>query len=291
MDIAVLTMVHSEVAYFKQWLEHYEPQVGRENLYVLAHGGHEEILDLAQGCRIIFVPRLNVDWKFNRLRFRLINAYADTLVNQYDCVIAGDVDELVFADPDVAPNLRNLIERNVGKPILTPFGLHICEDETDKGFDPSLHVLQQRNTGLADAQYCKPLVVFAEPRWSIGYHACKHEPNLVEGLYMAHLRCAFQNISIEVRESRVETFDAFENLGNQSRQRFWGKHQLVCSRMYKTVKKLERVKLDDHIADMRAQLMSNVVSNYASRGGKSVQFIEKPNKLFILPERFSLCSV
>lgn len=54
MDTAVLTMVHSEHRLLQQWLLHYEPIVGRENMYVIAHGGDAEVYRIAQGCRMIY---------------------------------------------------------------------------------------------------------------------------------------------------------------------------------------------------------------------------------------------
>ena len=267
MQIAVMTMVYQEIAFLRQWIQHYEPLVGRANLYILTHGGHENVIEVSQGCRLIFVPRRNVDWRFDRLRISLMNAYANVLLNNYDCVISGDVDELVFTDPAVCPSLGDLIEQHKDQPIMTAFGLHFCEDTDDLPFDRDRPVFAQRHLGAVDAQYCKPHIVFSEPNWTRGFHGSSHVPNLVDGLYMAHLKFAFRTVSRDVSSSRQKTFDSFGNLGNKSLQRFWGKGEMVTTRMYKAVKSLEHVELDCCINEMRDDLRSNVVKNYAGRGG------------------------
>ena len=68
---AAMTMVHREAVYLRLWIRHYAAIVGRENLYVLVHGGDPEIMQIAEGCRLIYLPRLEVTAAFDRDRFAL----------------------------------------------------------------------------------------------------------------------------------------------------------------------------------------------------------------------------
>ena len=287
MEIAVLTMVHREKPHLHQWLRHYEPLVGRENLYVLVHGGDPEIIEMLQGCRLIFVPRKVVDWRFNRSRFQLINAYTNFLLTNYDCVISGDVDELVFCDPAISNNLRSFITEHRDRPVLTTLGMHVAHTKDDLPLDPDVPVLRQRRVAMPDSLYSKPLIVFQEPRWTIGFHGSAHDPFLPAGLYMAHIRCADTGISDMIASHRKETQESEENLGNKVRQRYWGKHDLFCLRLRKAVSQQQVQDFDATITNLRENLQSNVEKNVAARGGKSVLFkdIEVPPLLF--PERFS----
>lgn len=285
MDIAVMTMVHKEVAFLQQWIMHYEPLVGRQNLYILTHDGDEDVVRTAHGCRLIYLPRNKVDWKFDRLRFRLLNAYADFLLNNYDCVISGDVDELVFADPAIG-SIFDLIEENKENSIMTAFGMHLCEQPEDPSYNPDQPVLSQRTIAVADDQYCKPHIAFKEPKWTKGFHGSAHKPNLVDGLYMAHLKYAFKELSKDVSSLRKETFDQFDNIGNKSLRRFWGQSDMLTVRKYRELRGLEAVNLDECIHSLRDDLRSNVTSNYAKRGGLSLIFTAPPQNSIILPERF-----
>ena len=73
-------MVHQEEAYLRIWLDYYGKMLGRENLYVITHGGDPAIVEMAEGCRLVYLPRFAVDGTFDLRRFEVLNAYANFLL-------------------------------------------------------------------------------------------------------------------------------------------------------------------------------------------------------------------
>jgi hypothetical protein len=287
METAVLTMVHTEHRLLKQWLHHYERIVGRSNMYVIAHGGDNEVMRLATGCQMIHAPRRRVDWRFDRLRFELINAYANYLLENYQCVIAGDVDELVFCDPQVSPNLLDYLAQFSDKPVVTPFGFHIVQQRDELSLNDEVSFLKQRRFAVPDSDYCKPIVAFQRPSWSRGYHASKHAPFLPDHLYMTHLRCVDAGIANDTAAKRQETANTAPNLGNKASQRFWKAHDVVFRRLRRRVNKAEAVELDDAIEAFKDDLRGNIAVNHAGRGGQSMTFSAGVTRVVHLPERFA----
>ena len=280
-------MVHKEHRLFRQWLLHYEPIVGRENMYVILHGGDPEIYRMAEGCRTIYAPRRKVDWRFDRQRFELLNTYANFLIGNYECVIGGDVDELVFCDPAVSDTLLDYLSTFRHHPILFTFGFHVVHHPDEPALDDRATALKQRRFAVPDSDYCKPLVTFQEPKWSRGFHATGHQPFLPDHLFMAHLRCVDAEIANDTAEKRKETATTSGNLGNTAKQRFWNAHDTIFRRLSRKVIKSQAKAFDEAAPDLIANLRSNIVSNHANRGGYSMQFVDIPAGVLRLPERFS----
>lgn len=280
-------MVHKEHRLFRQWLLHYEPIVGRENMYVILHDGDPEIYRLAEGCRTIYAPRRKIDWRFDRQRFELLNTYANFLLGNYECVIGGDVDELVFCDPVASGNLLDYLSAFREHPVLFTFGFHLVHHPDEPALDDDKAALGQRKFAVPDSDYCKPLVAFKEPKWSRGFHATAHQPVLPGHLYMAHLRCVDAGIANDTAEKRKETASVSENLGNIAKQRFWNAHDTIFRRLSRKVIKAEAQAFDEATPNLIRHLQSNIVANHANRGGYSMLFSENPVGVLHLPERFS----
>lgn len=287
--VAAMTMVHNERYFLQQWIAHYAPLVGRENLYVLVHGGEEDILQELAGCRVVYLPRRRIDWKFDRSRFAFLNAYADFLLQNYDCVIAGDVDELVFVDPDIASDLVTFVAgfQHLEVPVLTTFGFHLLNGDDGAAIDRARPVFGQRALAVADADYCKPLIAFQPPKWFRGYHSSGWAPYLPDGLYMAHLRCVDRGVAGEVAADRRETAASMSATKNQAHNRFWNHHDLFFKRMHRLVRQEDVRPFDECIHGLVAELRGNVVENHAGRGGKSVRFTSKELIPMRLPDRFA----
>lgn len=287
--VAAMTMVHNEQYFLQQWIAHYEPLLGRENLYVLVHGGEEGVLQELSGCRVIYLPRHRIDWKFDRTRFALLNAYADFLLQNYDCVIAGDVDELVFVDPDIAGDLVSYIEgfRHLEIPVLTTFGFHLLAGDDAVAIDRTRPVFGQRTIAVADADYCKPLIAFQQPRWFRGYHSSAWPPHLPDGLYTAHLRCVDRGVASEVAADRRETAAVMEETQNKAHNRFWHHHDMFFTRIHRLIRSKELMPFDESIHKLVTELRDNVVENHAGRGGRSLRFTSEKLIPMRLPKRFA----
>lgn len=217
----------------------------------------------------------------------MLNTYANHLLGNYDCVIGGDVDELVFCDPAVSGNLLGYLSEFREHPVLFALGFHVVQHPDEPPLDDATHALQQRRFVVPDSDYCKPLVAFKEPKWSRGFHATGHRPVLPDHLYMAHLRCVDAGIANDTARKRKETAEASENLGNTAKQRFWNAHDTVFRRLARQVGKKPAVAFDEAAPDLVVNLRASVVENHANRGGFSMQFEDIGRDVLHLPDRFS----
>lgn len=281
-------MVHDEAFFLKTWLTYYANQVGRENIYVIRHGDAESVADLLQGINTIYLPRHTIDWKFDKLRFSLINAYAQNLINNYDGIIAGDVDEIVFVDPILEQSLSEFMVQYHAHPVLNAVGFHLVSQDSDSELIAGRSLFSQRNCAFVDHLYCKPLVAFQDPVWSKGYHASAHVPFVPPGLYMAHLRCVSRAINQEIALSRKASVEDSSNLGgNPSRQNWWLNYDTSCLSLRNAARHRSGIDFDSCVDGIRAELSENVVNNHGGRGGLSMLLPQQNlrDKL-VLPDRF-----
>ncbi len=288
MRAAALTMVHDELSFVKLWLKHYEPIVGRENIYVIVHGNNAAVIDFLKGCNLIPYPRHNVDWKFDALRFAFLNAYANILINNYDVIIGGDVDELVFVDPKISNNLIDFVAQFNDRPILTALGFHLCEHPQDDALVSDVPLFSQRKIAFVDSDYCKPLVAFQNPLWSRGYHASAHQPFMPAGLFMAHLKFVSQDISNDVTQGRKLSFAENASLAaTKSRSLYWGAGEVQFRRVKRSAGQAVLVDWDTTYESLLEDYRSSVVQNYASRGGFSLRSSKSELHRLKIPDRFS----
>lgn len=295
MNIGAITMVHKEESFLKLWVRHYEKIVGRENMYVVTHGDQPQLQPIIQGCNHVFIPRKKIDVHFASMKSAFLNTYANILFhNGYDCVIGGDVDELVFADPDIYPGGLSSLIKDSSKlgPALTTVGLNICETDNDRSLDINRKVFAQRNTAFVNSNMCKPLILLKRPaRWTLGFHETKYEPVLVDGLYMAHLKYVSKDIILnEVSPIRKETADSHDEL-SQSKYKhvrvYWGETARVFESTQEMIKAANITDLDSKIDDIRNLLRSNRVENAANRGGISFRLPHGKKYTLTMPKRFS----
>lgn len=293
MRFAALTMVYDEAVFLKIWLDYYTAQVGRENVYVIRHGDAKSVDSLLEGINTIYLPRHRIDWRFDKLRFSLINAYAQNLVNNYDGIIAGDVDEIVFVDPNLNQSLSEFMVLHRDHPVLNVLGFHIVSEDGAPELIPGQPLFAQRNCGFVDQMYCKPLVAFEDPVWSKGYHASAHAPFVPQGLYMVHLRCVSRAINQEIALSRRESVKESSNIGeSKSRQKWWLNYDNSCLSLCNAAKRQTGLEFDACVDEIRAELSANVVKNFGGRSGLSMLL---PNHnlrdKLLLPDRFETVAI
>ena len=287
---AALTMVHEEEVYFRLWLKHYGAMLGRENLYIITHGGDPSISELAEGCRMIYLPRAVVDGSFDASRFEVLNAYANFLLTQYDGLIAGDVDELLFVDPALGLSLVDFAEQHrAASPALRAFGFNVFERAGEPPLDLNRPILSQRRHVRCEQDYCKPLVVFSRPEWSVGYHSVRGEPYLPTGLYLAHLHYFSSQVITSIAEQRAKTLDVNPQIRESRafRAKWWG-NRAKHGRVYMGQMSARPVEeFDDRVGELVAELRSNTVqSRWGGRGYTQMAFTERQDYVLRLPERF-----
>lgn len=220
LPIAAITTVWNEVDYLRKWVAYYGAQFGRENLYVLAHGGLPEILEVAEGCVVYTLPRNRIDDTKERRRARLIEGLIAFLLGDHRAVILGDADEYVVADPQVG-TLTELVDRHLGKVAsVKPLNLNILDDPDGAPLDFDRPILGQRRFARTRYQFSKPIVLYRPARFIPGYHFSDHPPKVAEGLYLVHLHFADRATNVAIADSRKATVNDMPQLARmQDRQR------------------------------------------------------------------------
>ncbi len=190
MKTAVLTMVYRDHWFLRQWLAYYSPRVGRKHLYVVSHGDEPEIREIAAGCNIIPFDRDSLE-NFDQRRWKFLNQIQADLHETYDCVITGDVDELIL-HTDVDASLIEVLEQFRNRHVVFAAGFDLVEDPRyDNEFDDRAPLLSQRKLGFWSAGYSKPLVSYKPVTYIPGAHRIRGgEYFVAPGLLMAHLKYA-----------------------------------------------------------------------------------------------------
>ncbi len=181
--VAAVTMVYNEAEYLPVWLRHSAAQVGMENCYVIDHGSDDGSTD-GLPCNVIRIPRSPYDpakqSKFN-------SEFCSSLLNWFDWVLYSDVDELVMADPKIAPNLREYCRRPLPD-VVTAIGLNsIHRPQSEPPLDFNKPLAAQRPYVCTASSMCKPLLIRKPVVWSPGSHSSDAEL-VFDHLYLFHLR-------------------------------------------------------------------------------------------------------
>lgn len=192
MRLAAVTMVYDEAEFLPIWLAHYGREVGLEHCFVIDHGsddGSTEALGRASRVRL---PRSAHD---DERRAGFVSGFCADLLSYYDAVIHTDSDEIVLADPAVAPSLAAYAAAMPAETI-TAIGLnvhHLPGIEPD--FDLARPVGVQRRWVRFSAALCKPVLTRRPLRWAPGFH-CADAPLRFDRLTLFHLRWFDQRLGL-----------------------------------------------------------------------------------------------
>ncbi len=182
--VAAVTMTYNESELLPIWLRHNARQVGLENCFVVDHGSDDGSTDQISPANRIRIPRSPYDahkqsaWNTD---------FCSSLLHWYDYVIYSDVDEIIVADPKIAPTITEFCRRQL-PPVLNVIGLnvqHLVGQE--QGIDLTRPILQQRPYVFFCSPMCKPLLIRRKVVWSPGSHSAD-APVEFDHLYAFHLR-------------------------------------------------------------------------------------------------------
>ncbi|WBU55213.1 glycosyltransferase family 2 protein [Paracoccus sp. SCSIO 75233] len=204
MKVAALTMVYRDHWFLKRWINHYGSAFSRENLYIVSHGDEAPIREMARECNIIGIVRETFG-DFDVLRWTLLNDILRILLKQYDCVIIGDVDELVVPDPRYGGNLTEALKTRGHAPASFVTGVEIVQTPEDEVMDDSRPILAQRRTGHWNWRYTKASVVYDPVVVGRGAHFLWHSSYYnAESLLLFHMKFANLDNYDQVLESRKD---------------------------------------------------------------------------------------
>jgi hypothetical protein len=223
-EICALTNCADDHFYLATWLDYYGRTLGgRHHLFVILDGPDPIAREIAQGVSVIELPRRTGDTQFERSRWRVLQAMAETLSHKFDCLICGDVDELVTLSPGVALASGHSLQSYLAEKarddqlaFLAPLGFEIIEHTTEEAvLDPKTAILQQRRFGRLHSKYAKPCILFkpAALRLKPGGHIWAQGPwNLDPELILFHLKAVDRDISDAVAIARQARLDGLEQV-------------------------------------------------------------------------------
>ena len=183
MKIAAITMVYQDHWALKEWVRHYGEQLGKDNLFIFAHGKDDIINRIADGANVITIPRDDLTG-FDRKRGELMNGLHQGLSQVYDWIIRTDADELICTDPNIYPTLWEMFCANADAEALFALGFDLVETR----FEPSMQLSFTGHYSKAFATKCLPLAMHGVrlPKRRLN----QFDYRMPDGTYLAHLKYA-----------------------------------------------------------------------------------------------------
>jgi hypothetical protein len=180
---AVFTLVRDERIFLPIWLRYYRQFFAPQDIYVLDHGGAEELADQFEFTRIpVHQPVYGAEWQRET-----IQRQQHDLIDRYDVVLFVDADEIVAPDPR-AGDLGDYLA-DFDQDYVTCQGYEVLHDvDNEPSFDLSGPVLKQRSSWYHNSIYSKSLVARVPMLWNLGFHhRLDAAKNVDPTLYLIHL--------------------------------------------------------------------------------------------------------
>jgi hypothetical protein len=174
-----MTMVGGDHFFLQRWVEYYGRQLGRENCYVLSHGGDPEHKKIAEGCNVIYLPFDATRNCFNQRRWQMLSRLTTGFTNFYNFVLVGDVDEIVCVDPAVSDSLPDYLTQyavKTGPGVITPFAIEMVHNPAlePEPIVEGRNILDVRRIFRLNANYAKPCITRGKIDIAPGGHFANH---------------------------------------------------------------------------------------------------------------------
>jgi hypothetical protein len=178
-----MTMVRDEAVFLPIWLRYYSRFFPPEDIYVLDHGSTDGSTDGAGFVRVP-VEHETVDHAW---RLEAVKEQQQRLLEEYDVVLAVDVDEIVAPDPEWG-TLREYLS-GFQEDYVNCLGYEILHlRDREPPLDPGLPIMEQRGYWFAAKGYDKPALATEPLSWKPGFHSRADERwNLDPDLMLIHL--------------------------------------------------------------------------------------------------------
>jgi len=187
--IAAITMARNDEFFLEKWINYYGAQIGKENLFVFLDGKDQQIPSNAGGATVTLCEHVEEEMTVgDRTRIAFLSTFAAKLLEQYDLVIGGDVDEFLVVDPNCGKSLKDYLSQVRCTPSISGLGIDVGQKLGEEGkIDASKSFLSQRAVALIDSQYTKPVVISKPVKWGAGFHRVKnHNYRIDKNLYLFH---------------------------------------------------------------------------------------------------------
>jgi len=196
--ICAITMARNDNFFLERWINYYSKQLGKENLFVILDGLEQVEPVNADGVSITKVEHITISQrsKQDSARAKMLSDLASKLLEKYDLVIGGDVDEFLIVDPDVANGLKEYLNN---KTITTPtsgLGIDIGQKiDEEPPIDKNKLFLQQRKYAVVSSRYTKPILIAKKMRWGGGMHRVRNKNFTIdENLFLFHFGMCDENM-------------------------------------------------------------------------------------------------
>lgn len=204
MKVAALTMVYRDHWFLSRWIEHYGRHFGRSNLFIVSHGNERPIRKIAGDANVIGIVR-ETSGDFDVMRWGFLNDILRILLKSYDCVVIGDVDELIVPNPRFGTDLVTELGRKADAPVSFVTGMELVEQKDDRPIGENEKLLVQRRSGIWNWLYTKAAIVYEPVRIGRGAHFAWHTPYYnAENLLLFHLKFANSALFADILESRAD---------------------------------------------------------------------------------------
>lgn len=271
-NVAVITSVRNDRMFTKKWIDYYSAQFGAQSLFMVLDGFDQAVPDPAFGIntiRVPFIARHVV--KGEKSRAARASHLAAALFENYDIVIAVDIDEFLVVDPSLGVGLRDYLSGIEGHASVSGLGIDVIEKssveaalQTDWGF------LEQRSFGILSHRYTKPAVAFQAVRWGSGQHRVKGQNFHIDpNLFIFH----FGNADRAMSGARLDDPDR-KKMG-------WTKHQIKREALYQQIEDVPALEGDEVFGEARARMTTR----------RPIYALNKPGQLkhrdvVRIPDRF-----
>jgi hypothetical protein len=85
--MGAMTMVGGDHFFLQRWVDYYGKHLGRENLYILSHGGDPEHKRIAKGANVIYLPYDATRYCFNQRRWQMLSLMTTAFTRYYDWML------------------------------------------------------------------------------------------------------------------------------------------------------------------------------------------------------------
>lgn len=238
-NIAVITSVRNDRMFTAKWIDYYAQQFGAKSLFMILDGFDQAVPDPKSGINVIRVPfKSRHVVKGEKSRAARASHLARSLFENYDIVIAVDIDEFLVVDPRVGVDLKTYLSAMSGRKSLSALGIDVIEKSSiESPIDPGRPFLEQRKFGIISHRYTKPAIAFQPLSWGSGQHRVKGQNFRIDpNLFMFH----FGNADRGLSGARLDDPDRAK-MG-------WTKHQIKREKLYEQIEQTDAIDGDEAFA-------------------------------------------
>lgn len=230
---AIFTIVKNESFFLPIWLKHYQHYFENQDIWILDHESNDgSTANLDTGINIIPVNHnkaFDYQWMLDTVK-----AFQQNLLNDYECVLFTEVDELVYTLKGLDITINDfLLDTNTN--FTTCRSYEIIHSFDEPGIAGISDIFDVRHYRCRYSNGCNKTLLSKVPlNWTIGFESIDADINFDYELYLAHIH-RIDHETMYNRNLRASEWEFSEdNLEMNAHNRILDKDEL-------------RVYLEDHL--------------------------------------------